>query len=183
MKLKLTLAILALAALGGFILFRVRSETPSLAAYASEAFGIRFKYPKNYVLETKELGDGHRGHFAIILTEDTEENRLVREGKAPPREGPTAIIFDLYQSPETLDPLTWVKGHSGSNFKLSDETYSTISVADKSAIAYTWDGLYRGDTVVIQHRDYMAAIAVTYLAPEDTKRNDFAKMLKTLKFF
>lgn len=151
--------------------------------YDSDKFELRFKYPKKYFLETKELGDGHRGHFAIVLTEDTEENRLVREGKAPGREGPVAISIDLYQSPEELRPLSWVMGHSGSNFKLSDGAYELTTLAGREAVSYSWDGLYRADNVVVTHNDYIASMVVTYITPEDEIRKDFGEILKTVEFY
>lgn len=156
--------------------------TASWNEYNSEKFGLYFKYPAKYFLEEKELGDGHRGHFAIILTEDTEENRLVREGKSPGREGPVAITFDLYQSPEGPTALAWVMGHSGSNFKLSDGQYSEITIAGKPAISYSWDGLYQADNIVVAHNDYIASIAVTYIFPDEAIRKDFHEMLAYIQF-
>ena len=159
------------------------TDMPVWKVYESEKFGMRFRYPETYYMETKELGDGHRGHFLIMLTEDTEENRLVREGKAPGREGPIAITFDLYQSPETLDPVLWMKGHSGSNYKLSDGTYQEITLAGKPAVSYSWDGLYRADNMAVNHQDYVMSIAVTYLTPEDSIRKDYFNILNMLEFF
>src|SRR3989344_7074505 len=49
--------------------------------YNSARFGISFFYPKGYHLEEREVGDALRYRTTIVLTEDTEENRLVREGK------------------------------------------------------------------------------------------------------
>ncbi|PIT92069.1 MAG: hypothetical protein COU08_04415 [Candidatus Harrisonbacteria bacterium CG10_big_fil_rev_8_21_14_0_10_42_17] len=151
--------------------------------YDSKQFGLRFLYPETYYLETRELGDGHRGHFSIVLTEDTEENRLLREGKLPGREGPVAITVDLYQSPETLDPVAWMKGFSFSNFKLSDGEYEERIVADKPAVSYSWDGLYQGDSVVVSHQDYVALFSVTHLTPYDPIRSFFSELMNSVLFY
>ncbi len=150
--------------------------------YDSEKLGVRFKYPTKYFVETKELGDGHRGHLTIILTEDTEENRLVREGKSPGREGPTAITFDFYQSPEESTPIGWMKRDGASNFKLSDGTFEKITLAGKEGVSYSWDGLYEADTVVVAHQDYIVSMVVTYISPIDEIRKDFREILGQMEF-
>ncbi|MEK9131414.1 MAG: hypothetical protein AAB447_00715 [Patescibacteria group bacterium] len=149
--------------------------------YLSSEFGIEFFYPKNYFLETKEFGNAERRHVAIILTEDTKENKAVREGRAPGREGPVAITFDLYQNPEGGTPLQWVKGNNNSNYKLSSTgTIRNTIVASESAVAYSFSGLYEADATAFAHRGYMVLATVTYLTPEDQIRKDFTALLKTV---
>lgn len=142
--------------------------------------GISFEYSDIYFLETRELGDGHSGHLLIMLTEDTEENRLVREGKTPPREGPTAITFELFQSPDESEPLLWITENQESNYRLGNGIINEMNVAGKIALTYHWSGLYEGDSIVFKNRDYIVFGSVTYLTPEDKIRTDFNGILKTI---
>ncbi len=178
------IAVLVMAALGWYALQKSAYEKMftvdgQFKRYQSDKFGFEFYYPKNYFLEEREVGDGHREHYLIMLTEDTEENKLVREGKSPGREGPIAITIDIYQN--NLDALTleqWLKETNNSNFKLSsDGIYSHISVAGQKAILYKWSGLYEADNVAFIKGDRIYSIAATYIAPDDVIRNDFALLI------
>lgn len=179
MKKLLIFSSVVLLALAAF-LFRPVGESAH-KTYTSEKFGISFQYPKNYFLEEKNLGNAEREHVAIVLTEDTEENRNIREGNGPGRDGPVAITFDIYQNMEKLSPIMWVKGNNNSNFKLSDGSYTETTVAGVPAVSYRWDGLYRADNIVLSHNDYIISAAVTYLTHEDGIRKDFGEMLATFK--
>jgi len=184
-KLILLISSLAVLALGLFALFyKTPEEIPNseFKTYASE-LGISFQYPITYFLETKELGDGKKGHLSIVLTEDTEENRLVREGKSPGRDGPVSITIELFQSPEYLDPQQWVKHDKASNFNLSNGMLTDAIIAGKKAVSYHWSGLYEADSFVLQNRDYVVFASVTYIAPEDQIKKDFnTVVIETLAF-
>jgi len=159
-------------------------DTEKLNVYTSEKFGFQFYYPKKYFLEEKEVGNAERYHYAIILTEDTEENRLVREGKSPGREGPVSINIDTYQN--NLDNLSaeeWIRNTNDSNFKLSLEGVITkIMVGNKEALSYRWSGLYEADNLVVARDENIFSFVVTYLTPEDEIRKDFDEIIKAVEF-
>ena len=177
--------------IGGVIFFlgasdimisRDDNSTPTMRTYQNTEHGIAFEYPAKYFLEAKEVGNGERWHFSIMLIEDTEENRAVREGRAPGREGPVAISFDLYQN--NLDNLSlesWLKSTSASNFKLSDGTYINTMVAGRDAIKYHWSGLYEADNVALATHNAILSIAVTYIDPAESIRQDFENILDTVR--
>lgn len=152
----------------------------STKTYESQIFGLKFSYPAYYFLEEKNI---EAGHTAIILTEDTEENRAVREGEMPGREGPTAITFDIYENPSQLSPLEWVEESRASNFHISKGEYEEIYVAGKPSISYSFDGLYQADSVVLSHRGNILMLTAMYLEPSDQIRKDFYEIIKTLSFY
>ncbi|MEK7649581.1 MAG: hypothetical protein AAB367_01265 [Patescibacteria group bacterium] len=178
----------ALLIIGGtiFVLGAFDTVVPDkgvvLRTYQNIERGIAFEYPAKYFLEAKEVGNGERWHFVITLTEDTEENRAVREGRAPGREGPVAISFDFYQNNlDTLSLESWLKSTNASNFKLSDGTYINTMVAGRDAVKYHWSGLYEADNVALATRDAILSIAVTYIDPAESIRQDFENILDTLR--
>lgn len=154
----------------------------TLKEYSNSEHSISFKYSDAYYLEEKEVGNGERTHHFISLTEDTEENKQVREGTAPPREGPTAITVDIFQN--NLDGLSvdqWVTGTNDSNFKLSpDGTITTLTVGEKEALSYRWSGLYEGKSVVIATQEFIYMFSVSYLTQEDSILRDFDALLATV---
>lgn len=154
-------------------------------SYSNDIYGINFEYPANYFLEEREVGTGERGHYQIMLTEDTEENRRLRQGEATiAREGPTAITIDFYQNNiEKLELYKWLTETNQSNFKLSDGSYMSLTQSGKEAVSYTWDGLYTGDTVALLYKDNIVALSVTYLGPDDEIRKDFKNVVLTTLTF
>ncbi len=139
-------------------------------------------YPQNYFVTEKEVGNGERRQHLIMLVEDIPGNRDLLEGKIV-GEGPTAITFDVFQNNfEKLSAVQWIKGNSNSNFKLSDGTYKKTTVAGAEAVSYTWDGLYRGDSTVFEHKQNIIMATVTYLESDDDIRVVFGEVMKSLSF-
>jgi len=188
MNKKIVLYTILIACLGALVfLFRLDKAPPinnaNVKSYSNSAVGLSFTYPQKYYLEEKEVGNGERSHYAIILTEDTEENRLIREGKSPGRDGPIAITVDIYQN--NLDKQTiagWIKNTSESNYKLSNDVLASTTVASQEALSYSFDGLYVADSVVTGFKDSIISFTVTYLNRNDQIRNDFQSVLQSLKF-
>lgn len=154
------------------------TSTPDIKTYSSDIFGISFKYPKLYYLEEREVGNAERTHYFIMLSEDTEENRLVREGKSPGREGPTAITLDVFQNMEQLSPEAFVKNNSNTNYKMGDGVLTPTKVGTRDALSYRWSGLYEGRSVVFMNGPHMFVWSVTWLTPEDRIIKDFDEILK-----
>jgi hypothetical protein len=158
-------------------------DNPEILSYSSPTLGVSFQYPKDYYLEEKNTGTPQRNRTTVILYEDTLENKEVREGTAPPREGPVAITLDFFQNAvnESYTPENWVRGTNNSNFKLSPDSIITeTSVDDKEAVAYRWSGLYEGQSVVFVHRNHVVMASVTYLTPEDEIISVFNDLMKSL---
>lgn len=188
---KIFLGIIFLIIVAGLIKVTVdwsstkKAEDPaptSLKFYESTNLGISFYYPEYYFLEEKNLGNGERNHYAIILTEDTEENRLVREGKSPGREGPLSINIEAFQN--NLDNVSlenWIQNTSESNYKLALGTFSETVISSKRALEYRWSGLYEGKSAVTEHKGNIIFTSVTFLTPNDTIISDYTNIIKSLE--
>lgn len=151
------------------------TATSTTKTYSDATLGVSFSYPSIYYVDKKDLSTPQRNRHALVLTEDTEENRQLREGVSTiPREGPTAITVDLFQN--NLDKQTaavWAQGTNDSNFKLGDQKLATVTVDGLEGVRYHWSGLYEGDSVVIADDRWVYMLSVTYLTPQDRIRGDF----------
>lgn len=152
-------------------------------SYKSDKFGFEFKYPKQYFVEEKEVKSIIGMHTAVILTEDTEENRMLREGKLVGRAGPVAITVDIYSnSSDRLTPEEWTRKRSDSNFKLSDGVLTKIHVDGRVAVYYSWEGLYKSNTVVTASGPYMFVITGSYIHSDDQIRGYFSQVVTFMRF-
>jgi hypothetical protein len=62
-----------------------------------------------------------------------------------------------------------------SNFQLSpDGVLTETSLAGEEALAYGWDGLYRGNSIALSRGENVYVLSVTYLETSDQIRADFA---------
>ena len=190
MRAILGILVLIVLAVGGYWLLDSTGAPPveptpapsadsTLKAYSSPEYGIEFRYPPAYQLEERDsAGSAQRRHHIVTL--------MRIEDLPPPQggEGPPSITIEMFQN--DLDAATtegWIRNSSLSNFKLSlDNRLSTTTIAGQTALAYTWDGLYRGDTIAIARPAYVYAFSVTYREPEDPIRSDFEKLLRTVVF-
>ncbi len=149
-----------------------------MVAYTNVEHGISFTYPDTYILNEMEVGNGERWHYNITLIDKEAAANVPQNG-----EGPISITIDIFQN--NLDKLTiaeWVNNVSYSNFKLIlGGALTSITLADKEALAYTWDGLYRGDSIVFEHDGNIVMLSVTYLSPEDDIISDFVNIALSLE--
>ena len=161
----------------GYIWYAGQATAPGGKTYTNTSYGISFAYPDTYVLEEREVGNAERYHYAITLMDRVASRNIPQNG-----EGPTSITVDIFQN--DLDKLlaeAWVKGNNNSNFKLSpDGLLTSTTVADEEALRYTWDGLYRGESVVLSHKDTIIMLSVQWISEEDQIVDDFARVLSSV---
>ena len=186
---RVLLAVLVLCAVLGALFFAGglgAERGAQTRAFTFEPIGLRFDYPAKYFVEVQNLGDGHRAHFALVLYEDTPENRTLIEypKSVPPREGPPTITIDIFQNNlDASDTEGWVRGSNDSNFKLSpDSVLSPARVGGEAGLRYRWSGLYEGESVAVARPDNIYMFSVTYLSPEDPIRGGFEALLSTVAF-
>lgn len=179
MGMKWILVLLTAALLAGGAYAYVYRTAPSAAVapetertYARSDFGIAFSYPKSYVLTERE----ENGRYSIALIEHSALENTPEAG-----EGPTAITVELFENSGGESAEAWVRSATSSNFHLSNQNLAAKTVAGASAVAYAWDGLYRGESVVFAHRGRIIMLSVTYLTEEDQIRGDFDAVINSIK--
>lgn len=149
---------------------------PDTKVYENDTLGIRFEYPDEYELQSRELGNGKNGHLSLVLL---DKDFVPVEGG----EGPPTINLDLYQSPAEPDALTWVNSNQFSNFALSDGKYEERGISGKPGITYKSDGLYATDNLVVKNRDYILHVSGGYIAAEDEIRDHYEDVLDSLELY
>ncbi len=186
----LIVATAGVVALVGYILYSsgalsgVRTDVTipvSTQTYNNAEYGIEFKYPDSYVMQERDAeGSALRKHHTIVLMDKTAAANIPDNG-----EGPTTITVDIFQNDlEKYTPEVWIRNTSDSNFKLSpDQRLTQLQIAGKSALGYTWDGLYKGDSVVLDHKTNIIMVSATYNSTSDQIYKDFAYVLATLRLF
>jgi hypothetical protein len=169
-------AIVVLAVVAGSLLYRDMSKAAAPGkTYASAAYGISFSYPDTYTLQERDISDAP-AHHSITLV-DSGDRAATPEGG----EGPTAITFDVYPA-DGKDTETWIESTKASNFDLSvDKEMRDAVVGGAPAVAYTWDGLYRGNSFVFAHKGNVVMASVTYMTTDDKILSDFTEVLKTIE--
>lgn len=155
-------------------------NTADVTAYTNEEFNIAFTYPSTLFLSERDAGTTARSQLALFLTEDTEENRDVIEGRnTVPREGPTGITVDVYQNPEQLSSRAWVQ--TDTNWTIANGGATDVTVAGNEGVTFTWSGLYEGRTVVVTKGDKAYVFSVTWMTPEDQILRDFDTVLNSVQ--
>ena len=148
--------------------------------YMSDAYGITFDYPSTYTLtqsDVKDYENPKNNHHAITIIETKSLEATPVNG-----EGPTSITVNIYPNSANEGVLSWVKNMSQSNFNLSaDKKTYDAQVGGTGAVAYTWDGLYLGNSFALSHRGYIFVLSSTYITPEDSILGVFTEVLKSVQ--
>ncbi len=158
--------------------FFLRDTTSSLNTYTSAEYGISFSYPSMYLLEEMDApGNELRKHHVITLMR--KDSLPAPEGG----EGPTYIALEIYQN--NLDNQTaegWIKHTSESNYKLSDGTLTSITLANGlPATSYRWSGLYEGTTIVTAQPKWIYAFTATYMEMGEQIIQDFVAIRDSIR--
>jgi hypothetical protein len=161
-----------------------------LKQYASSQADFSFVYPAYYFLEEKSMTTPSFSNTGkiLVLTEDTEENRLVREGKAPGREGPVSITIEVYDVGDITTPNVsinevaerWIKNTNSSNFHMSNGVLTDTVVGGLGAKSYSWSGLYEADSVVVFANNRIYVFTVQFIGLDDQIRTDFYKIIDSV---
>jgi hypothetical protein len=156
-------------------------STATSSVYANSAAGISFTYPTKYVLEEKKVNDAQGKRTVVTLI--TKSDKALLSQIQGPVEGPTAITFEIYEGAAKKQTLaSWVRNTKASNFALApSKSYASTSISSIEAVAYSWDGLYRGNTIAFAYRDNIVVASMTYLTPQDAIWIDFGTMVQSLK--
>lgn len=157
-------------------------KNQSLNTYSSAEYNFSFQYPNGYYLKDRnDIGTPEMPQLAVILVEDTQENRDLLDGKiTEPRDGPVAITIDALQNPNKLNAEDWIKQDTNWYSAVS-ATIVPATVGSLKGISYTFDGLYMGKSFVVTKDTKTFVITVSWHSPTDQIVKDFDTILNSFK--
>ncbi len=168
----------------GFLFFYPASEGGKPITHISSEYDISFSYPQNYMIALEQTRGGEREQHAIVLAEDTPENRELFSNPGSATEGPPTITVTIFQNNlDNYTLLNFVESTNFSNFKMSDGTKIETTVAGEPAWRYRATGLYENDNVVVVSPEYVYMFTAFFNSPDDQILKDFDVILETVKFF
>ncbi len=149
--------------------------------YQSAAYDLSFTQPEGYYLVERQVGTLERPQLALVLVEDTQENRDVLNGIATtPREGPTAISIDVYPNTDKRSAEEWMR--QDTNWTIRSSELTPITIAGIPGVSYTWSGLYEGRTSIVTSGTHAYVFSVTWMTREDRILTDFETLLQSVRF-
>lgn len=153
------------------------TKTPQPQTYTSANLGVSFVYPDTYTVQESDVSAEGLPFHTIVLMDKQDAAHIPQNG-----EGPTAITFQFFVNDHKAKTLEeWIRTTQASNFQLSpDKVLTPRTVAGASGFSYTWDGLYRGQSVVFPHGDHVIIASVTSMATQDPILSDFESILSSL---
>ncbi len=150
---------------------------PATRMYKNATSGLSFIYPARYELVERDESATQRTHHSIVLTATEVASSTPENG-----ESPTTIRVDTYAfESASATVLQWIKDMQASNFSRSaDGRIASTTVSGISAYAYAWDGLYRGESIVVPRDKEIVMFSVTSITSTDRIRDDFQTLLSTV---
>lgn len=158
-------------------LTQVSSQT-----HANPAYGFQFEYPAGFAIETEsEQLIETQSHVQIYTSEDyraLQQGTLYEPGRF--------IEVSAYENPDRLSAQEWsVQNSPQSNLDPArPNDVDAIRVAGQAAIAFSWCGMFCGDSVVFTNgdRNVVVVVAIIDAAPADPVRAAFEQILNTFQF-
>jgi hypothetical protein len=178
--------LVALVALG-YVLSTVQSSDNSkkMTEYILAEEGLVFTYkngPEGFVLEERTIDSKNTSDLLreILLTPTTDyEDQKTRVGG----EGSPSWRLAVYNNNLNQSPNVWVDTHPlASNIKLLVGETRDVVVAGANAVAYSIDGLYRTDNVVIAHGGMMFVVSSSYLDDKSLTKVNFDSWINSFRF-
>lgn len=146
------------------------------------AYGFSFSYPAGkdaYVVVRPE--DSVREDLVFVESVfDTQEYAALQASQVA-TEAPASLAVEVFRNPMNLDPETWIRENSRSNFSLSlDGTISKKKIGLTDFLAYQYDGLYRTDAYVYGQEGYIYVFHNMWSEAESTMKKDMEKVISTI---
>jgi hypothetical protein len=169
MKKLISIALVVIALLLGWLFYShsqtdAAPDTTTLSHYSSDAYGISFSYPSDYVLTEQDIATAQAGTktYHQITLINKKDLRVPVNG-----EGPTAITI-RFNAPDMKAPP-------------SGRPSATTTVSGFPAVSSSWSGLYEGTTIVVTRPAMTYTFSVTYMDIGSQIIQDFVTLRGSVK--
>tara|TARA_R110000824_G_scaffold401771_1_gene615627 strand:- start:316261 stop:317022 length:762 start_codon:yes stop_codon:yes gene_type:complete len=180
------LVLVAVGLLGAYLLKATpQSGQGDSVTHTLEAEGLVFTYKggaEGYQLEEQDVAGSENAQLqkSITLTPTKDyEDQKTREGG----EGSPSWHLTVYRNDPKQSPSVWVDANpSDSNIRLATGPVQEAVVGGANAVAYTIDGLYMTDVVVIANGGLIFMASGAYENDTSATKRDFASWIESFKF-
>ncbi len=189
MKKNITLVLVLVLILGGFLYFNENKEKyiNSTVVYLDQNLGFEFTYktgPNGYIVEDTTKTQNSENIFKkIVLMQTKDKKSLNKNGNPIGGESPATITISIFKNTKNRQPGVWVMEntiYSNYKLKLTDPTETVISGAN--AVKYKTDGLYASNNVVVAHGGYIYIFTGMYLDENSPLNKDFSLLMDSVAF-
>lgn len=163
-------------------LLRPANKNKDTGVYTNTAYGLSFSYPPTYTAQDRDIGTGLNTHHLVTLITKADKE-LILQNKMP-SPGPTSITFDIYPANGEISLEEWLSNPTTSHFDIANGFATTsVGAAKTFAVAYSWNGTFRTNSIVFEHKNYITMVSMTYTSPQDQIWKDFSAIIKSIKLF
>ena len=156
-------------------------KTDIIPAIKASVAGVDLAYKEEYAVYEKTKSPYTKTLTTVVWYENTESNRsFFAGGKNSPQEPPVTMTLDIYDNPNNLPPKELLKGDVPYMFVQGEG--APLSFAGKDALLYSWDGLYKGKSIMVNHNRLTYVFSVTSISPVDPILKDFDLLLSSVVF-
>lgn len=144
-----------------------------MGQFTNEEVGLQFEFDSTsdgYILTEPENINSIK---TLVLESAHDQNQINSEG------GPTITIEVFNPGPNTT-PNDWISSYEHSNY-ISGSILKNVEIDNKTAVNYTWDGLYQGETTTLAHKGWIYSISVMYNDKNSKIYTDYQTLLSSIK--
>lgn len=185
-KHNLTVFVIILALIAGLLYMQdsARSTEPVptiVDAVKATVAGVELAYPKNYGVYEKTNSPVTKTMSTVVWYENTESNRsFFNGGTTAASEPPVTMSLDVYENTNNLSPKDLLGADAAYMFAKSSGT--PIVVGGAQGILLDWDGLYKGKSIMVNHKGLLYVFSVTSITNEDIILRDFDLLISSIIF-
>jgi hypothetical protein len=189
----LILGVIAIIGVGAFMLLKTDlSSVPDIKVPDQEeqakmrleetAYGFSFSYlagDDGYIVVRPE--DAVRKD--LVFTESIFATQEYAELQATQvaTEAPASLALEVFRNPMNVDPETWIRENTPSNFALSvDGSISKKKLGTTDFLAYQYDGLYRTDAYVYAQEGYIYVFSNMWSDADSAMKKDMEKVISSV---
>jgi hypothetical protein len=151
------------------------NQSRNLLTYENQEYGFSFTYPDHYFIEERQMETGSQRHPEVVLIR--AEDIIPPEGG----EGPPSIVVQIFRGESNVN--RWITTSQWSNWRQAISATSSTTLGGSEAQKFSWDGLYVGETIAVEHRGNILAFSGSHIHPDDPIRNDFNSLIGSVRLF
>jgi hypothetical protein len=160
---------------------RQESESvPVLTTKRAVVGGVSFDYSSAFGEVVKNNNTTNKGQPNIVIFEQNEGAKAFFNGAGKVQsEAPPTITVHVYEK-GTEDTNSFLK--KAAPYIHSKGEGRPVILSGQNALSYSWDGLYKGDSVAFTRGNVVYLFSVTYITTEDILVKEYESIVNKVRF-